>query len=211
LKFVTPIKIAIFVACLGPLVRLLWLYRQDGLGPNPIEFITLSTGTWTLVFLLTTLAITPLRRLTGVAWLISFRRMLGLFAFFYGFLHLTIFVWLDKYFDWQDMIDDITKRPFITFGFAALVLMTPLALTSTNKWVQRLGGKRWQALHRLIYGSAILACVHFWWKVKADHTEPGIYAGILTALLGYRVVYWAWVRFKPSAVSIQQSAVSDKQ
>ncbi|MGH8847995.1 MAG: sulfite oxidase heme-binding subunit YedZ, partial [Polaromonas sp.] len=93
-------------------------------------------------------------------------------------------------------IDDVTKRPFITFGFAALVLMVPLALTSTNGWVRRLGGKRWQALHRLIYGSAILACVHFWWKVKADYTEPGIYAGIVTALLGYRVVHWAWPLLK---------------
>ncbi len=204
MKPITWLKMAIFLACLGPLARLLWLYRQNELGANPIEFITLSTGTWTLVFLLSTLSITPLRRLAGQAWLISFRRMLGLFAFFYGFMHLTIFVWLDKYFDWQDMIDDVTKRPFITFGFAALMLMVPLALTSTNGWVRRLGGKRWQALHRLIYASGILGCVHFWWKVKADHTEPGIYAGILTVLLGYRLLHWAWPRLK--AVVSQQSA-----
>ncbi|MGH9557283.1 MAG: sulfite oxidase heme-binding subunit YedZ [Terriglobales bacterium] len=205
MKPITWFKIAVFLACLGPLGRLVWLYRQNELGPNPIEFITLSTGTWTLVLLLSTLAITPLRRLTGQAWLISFRRMLGLFAFFYGCLHLTVFVWLDKYFDWQDMIDDVTKRPFITFGFAALVLMIPLALTSTNGWVRRLGGKGWQALHRLIYASAILGAIHFWWKVKADHTEPGIYAGILTVLLGYRVAHWAWPRLK--AVGSRQSAV----
>jgi sulfoxide reductase heme-binding subunit YedZ len=207
MKPLTWLKIGVFVACLGPLARLLWLFRQNELGPNPIEFITLSTGTWTLVFLLSALAITPLRRLTGQAWPIQFRRMLGLFAFFYGCLHLTIFVWLDKYFDWQDMIDDVTKRPFITFGFAALMLMVPLALTSTNGWVRRLGGKRWQAVHRLIYASAILGCVHFWWKVKADHTEPGIYAGILTVLLGYRVVHWAWPLLKArQRVSVSSSS-----
>jgi len=205
-KPITWLKSAVFLACLGPLVRLLWLYRQNELGANPIEFITLSTGTWTLVFLLSTLSITPLRRLTSQAWLISFRRMLGLFAFFYGCLHLTIFVWLDKYFDWQDMMDDVTKRPFITFGFAALMLMVPLALTSTNGWVRRLGGKRWQALHRLIYASGILGCVHFWWKVKADHTEPGIFAGILTVLLGYRLLHWAWPLLK--AAGSRQSAAS---
>ncbi|MGH9576985.1 MAG: sulfite oxidase heme-binding subunit YedZ [Terriglobales bacterium] len=196
MKPITWLKIAVFLACLAPVAQMLWMYRENTLGPNPIEYITHLTGKAALVFILITLAITPLRRLTGQAWLISFRRMLGLFAFFYGCLHLTIFVWLDKYFDWQDMIDDVTKRPFITFGFAALMLMLPLALTSTNGWVSRLGGKRWQALHRLIYASAILACVHFWWKVKADHTEPGIYAGILTVLLGYRVVHWAWPLLK---------------
>ena len=207
MKLIPWLKAAVFLACLGPLARLVWLYRQNSLGPNPIEFITLSTGTWTLVFLLTTLAITPLRRLTGQAWPIQFRRMLGLYAFFYGFLHLSIFVVLDKYFDWKDMIDDVTKRPFITFGFAALVLMTPLALTSTNGWVRRLGGKRWQALHRLIYASAILGAIHFWWKVKADHTEPGVYAGILTVLLGYRVAYWAWPLLKArQRVSVSSSS-----
>ncbi|MGH9531893.1 MAG: sulfite oxidase heme-binding subunit YedZ [Terriglobales bacterium] len=192
MKPITWLKVGVFLACLAPVAQMLWMYREDMLGPNPIEYITHVTGKAALVFILITLAITPLRRLTKQAWLISFRRMLGLFAFFYGCMHLTIFVWLDKYFDWQDMIDDVTKRPFITFGFAALVLMIPLALTSTNKWVSRLGGKRWQALHRLLYVSAILACVHFWWKVKADHTEPGIYAGILTVLLGYRLAHWAW-------------------
>jgi len=171
-----------------PLARLAWKGTHDGLGANPIEFITLSTGTWTLVFLLVTLAITPLRRLTGQAWLIRFRRLTGLFAFFYATLHFTTYIWLDKFFDFPEMLKDIAKRPFITAGFTAFVLLIPLAATSTAGSIRRLGGRNWQLLHRLIYVSALGGVVHFWWKVKADTRQPAIYAAILAGLLGYRII-----------------------
>jgi sulfoxide reductase heme-binding subunit YedZ len=173
-----------------PLARLIWKGLHDGLGANPIEFITLSTGTWTLVFLLATLAITPLRKLTGQAWLIRFRRLIGLFAFFYAALHFTTYIWLDKFFDFSEMLKDVAKRPFITAGFTAFLLLIPLAATSTAGSIRRLGGRNWQLLHRLIYVSALSAVVHFWWKVKADTRQPAIYAAILAVLLGCRIIVW---------------------
>ena len=163
-----------------PLARLIVGFYLDTLGANPIESITHSTGTWTLVFLLITLSVTPLRRLTGFAELLQLRRMLGLFAFFYGSLHFTTYIWLDQFFDVAAIWRDIVKRPFITIGFAAFVLMIPLAITSTNKMMRRLGGRRWLALHRLIYISAICAVIHYWWLVKRDLTQPAIYAAVLT-------------------------------
>ena len=172
-----------------PLARLVWLGFHSGLGANPIEFITHSTGDWTLIFLLTTLSITPLRKLTRQYWLISFRRMLGLFAFFYGFLHLMTYVWLDKFFDVHEMLHDIAKRKFITAGMTAFTLMIPLALTST-KWAIRKLGKRWQMLHRLIYCSAAAGVIHYIWLVKADLKKPLEYATVLGILLLYRVVAW---------------------
>jgi sulfoxide reductase heme-binding subunit YedZ len=186
-------KASIFLACLLPLGRLVWRGFHSGLGANPIEFITHSTGDWTLIFLLVTLAITPLRKLTRQYWLISFRRMLGLFAFFYGFLHLMTYVWLDKFFDVHEMLHDIAKRRFITAGMTAFTLIIPLALTST-KWAIRKLGKRWQTLHRLIYFSAAAGVIHYIWLVKADLRKPLEYALVLGMLLMYRVVAWTLAR-----------------
>jgi methionine sulfoxide reductase heme-binding subunit len=179
----------IFIVSLVPLARLVWLGLRSQLGANPIEFITHSTGDWTLTFLLVTLSITPLRRLTRQYWLISYRRMLGLFAFFYGCLHLMTYVWLDKFFDVHEMLHDIAKRRFITAGMTAFALMIPLALTST-KWAIRKLGKRWQRLHRLIYFSATAGVIHYIWLVKADLRKPLEYAAVLALLLLYRVVMW---------------------
>jgi len=180
-------KIAIFLAALIPLERLLWKTTHDGLGANPIEVITHSTGDWTLILVLTTLSITPLRRITRQYWLIGVRRMIGLFAFFYGTLHFLTYIWLDKFFDVHEMLKDIGKRRFITVGFSAFVLMIPLALTSTAWSIRRLGGKRWQRLHRLIYLTGILAVIHYFWLVKADHRKPIAYGVVLSILLLYRV------------------------
>jgi methionine sulfoxide reductase heme-binding subunit len=193
-------KPLVFLACLVPVGRLAWLGFHSGLGANPIEFITHSTGDWTLTFLLITLSITPLRKLTRQYWLISFRRMLGLFAFFYGFLHLMTWVWLDKFFDVHEMLHDIAKRRFITAGMTGLALMIPLALTST-KWSIRKLGKRWQMLHRLIYFSAAAGVIHYIWLVKADLKKPLEYAAVLAILLLYRVVTWLVAKLKVSRVA----------
>jgi sulfoxide reductase heme-binding subunit YedZ len=160
------------------------------LGANPIEVITRSTGKWTLVFLLLTLSITPSRKLLGQPWLIRFRRMLGLFAFFYAFLHFITYIWLDKFFDVHEMLADIAKRKFITVGFTAFVLLIPLAITSTSGWIRRLGGQRWHRLHQLIYASAALGVVHFLWLVKADLRRPIYFGSVLSLLLVYRIVLW---------------------
>ncbi len=185
-------KIAIFLAALIPLARLAWKAFHDGLGANPIEVITHSTGDWTLILLLTTLSITPLRRITRQYWLIGVRRMIGLFAFFYGTLHFLTYIWLDKFFDVHEMLKDIAKRRFITVGFSAFVLMIPLALTSTAWSIRRLGGKNWQRLHRLIYFTGVLAVVHYTWLVKADRRKPIEYGIVLGILLAYRVGVWAF-------------------
>jgi methionine sulfoxide reductase heme-binding subunit len=184
-------KLVIFLACLAPLARLGWNAYNGLLGANPIEVITHATGDWTLRFLCLTLAITPLRMLTKQYWLIRLRRMLGLFAMFYGALHFTTYIWLDKFFDVHEMAKDVIKRPFITMGFTAFVLMIPLAITSTSGWIRRLGGKRWNVLHRLVYFSAIAGVIHYVWLVKKDVTKPIEYAGIITVLLGYRLATWA--------------------
>src|SRR5579885_1039978 len=183
------LKPVVFLVCLVPLGLLVWRGLTGHLGANPIEFITHSTGDWTLIFLLVTLAITPLRKISRQYWLISYRRMIGLFAFFYGCLHLMTYVWLDKFFDVHEMLHDIAKRKFITAGMTAFALMLPLALTST-KWAIRKMGKRWQILHRLIYFSAAVGVIHYIWLVKADLKKPLEYAAVLVALLLYRVVVW---------------------
>ena len=185
------LKLAVFPAALIPLGRLAWKGFHDGLGANPIEVITHSTGDWTLILILATLSITPLRRLTRQYWLIGIRRMIGLFAFFYAFLHFLTYIWLDKFFDFHEMLKDIAKRPFITVGFSAFVLLIPLALTSTAWSIRRLGGKNWQRLHRLIYATAILGVIHYLWLVKADKRKPLEYGFVLALLLLYRVVAWA--------------------
>ena len=183
-------KIALFLAALIPLERLVWKALHDGLGANPIEVITHSTGDWTLILVLTTLSITPLRRITRQYWLIGARRMIGLFAFFYGTLHFLTYIWLDKFFDLHEMLKDIAKRPFITVGFSAFILMIPLALTSTAWSIRRLGGKNWQRLHRLIYLTAILGVIHYTWLVKADKHKPIEYGVVLGILLAYRAAVW---------------------
>lgn len=183
-------KPVVFLACLAPLARLGWKAYAGLLGANPIEVITHATGDWTLRFLLITLSITPLRKLTGLLWLIRYRRMFGLFAFFYGTLHFLTYVWLDKFFDVHEMLVDVAKRKFITVGFTAFLLMIPLALTSTKGWIRRLGGKRWTWLHRLIYLSALAGVIHYWWLVKADIHKPLEYGIVLAMLMGYRLVVW---------------------
>jgi sulfoxide reductase heme-binding subunit YedZ len=181
-------KAVIFLLCLVPALRLLWNFHKDALGPNPVENITHSTGDWTIRFLLITLSITPLRKLLNQPALIGFRRMLGLFAFFYGCLHLTTYLWLDQSFDWSGIWKDIYKRPYITAGFTGWALMVPLALTSTAWSIRKLGGKRWQQLHRLIYFSALAGVVHYYWLVKSDVRLPLLYGTILLVLLFYRLV-----------------------
>lgn len=187
----SALRIGLFVLALLPLARLLLAGAADwfgGLGANPIEFITRSTGTWTLVMLCLTLAITPLRRWTGYNELIRLRRMLGLFAFFYGVLHLGTYVWFDQFFDLTAMLRDIVKRPFITAGFVAFLLMLPLAITSTRAMQRRLG-RRWAVLHRLVYVVAIAALLHYAWHKagKNDFSEVGIYALVIAVLLGARL------------------------
>jgi methionine sulfoxide reductase heme-binding subunit len=182
-----PIKVALFVAALAPVVWLGWGTWAGALGANPIETITHETGTWTLRFLVLTLAITPLRRITGWNDLIRLRRMLGLFAFFYGTLHLLTYLWLDQFFDWAGIVKDVSKRPFITAGATAFVVMLPLALTSTAGMIRRLGGRAWRRLHRLVYLAAAAGVVHYWWLVKADIRRPRNYAIVVAALLAYRI------------------------
>lgn len=183
------LRTGVFLLGCYPLLRLIFLGLSDGLGTNPVEFITHSTGTWTLVGLMLTLTVTPLRQLTGWHSLIRVRRMLGLFSFFYACLHFITYIWLDQFFDVAAMLKDVYKRPFITVGFTAFVLLIPLALTSSNGMIRRLGAKRWQMLHRLVYVIAILGVLHYAWLVKKDLTQPLIYAGILTVLLGWRIVH----------------------
>jgi len=187
MKLLKPI---IFLICLVPLARLIWLGVNDGLGANPIEFITRSTGTWALVFLCITLAMTPLRLLTGLTVWIKLRRMLGLFCFFYACIHFFIWFWLDQNLDLQSMWADVIKRPFITMGFLTLVLLTPLALTS-NQWSVRQLGRRWTLLHKLVYLIACTAIVHYWWHKagKNDLETVSIYGGVIFLLLLFRLTF----------------------
>lgn len=184
----TAIKASLFLLALLPLARMVWL-TVSGQLVEPLEFITRGTGDWVLYLLCITLAITPLRRLTGWNWLVKLRRMAGLFAFFYGCLHFLTFLWFDHFFDLAAMFKDVLKRPFITVGFIAFVLLVPLAATSTNGMIKRLGGKRWQWLHRLIYVIAPLGILHFWWMKagKNNFTEPIIFGLIVALLLGMRL------------------------
>jgi methionine sulfoxide reductase heme-binding subunit len=183
------VKPLLFVLLLLPVAWLIYGLLTANLGANPAETIQLQTGRWALKLLLVTLAISPLRRLTGWNVLIQYRRMLGLFAFFYASLHFTSYIVLDKFFDVDAMLLDIWKRPFITVGFTAFVLLIPLALTSTKGWIRRLG-RRWQSLHRLVYVAAVCAVIHFIWKVKVVSGAPVVYAAVLAVLLGFRAVWW---------------------
>jgi len=183
-----PIKTIVFLLSLLPLARLIWLGAHEDLGANPIEFITRSTGTWALIFLCITLAMTPLRLLTSNAGWVKLRRMLGLFCFFYAFIHFSIWFWLDQNLDFQSMWGDVVKRPFITMGFLTLVLLTPLALTS-NHWAIRKLGRRWSLLHKLIYVIACTAIAHYWWHKagKNDLDVVFIYGSVLMVLLACRL------------------------
>ncbi|MGA3200900.1 MAG: protein-methionine-sulfoxide reductase heme-binding subunit MsrQ [Bryobacteraceae bacterium] len=183
-------KALVFALCSVPALLLLWDFHKDALGPNPVEYITHTTGDWTIRFLLITLSITPLRKLLPLPLLIRFRRMLGLYAFFYGCLHLATYLFLDQSFDWAGIWKDIYKRPYITAGFTAWVLMVPLALTSTAWSIGKLGGKRWQLLHRLIYFSALGGVIHYYWLVKSDVRLPLMYGAILLVLMLYRMIIW---------------------
>jgi len=206
---VRVLKVLLFLGCLAPLARLAWKAYSGGLGANPIQVITFSTGTWTLTFLMIALAITPLRRLSGMLWLIRLRRMLGLFAFFYGCLHFLTYIWLDKFFDLHDVVKDVAKRPFITVGFTAFVLLIPLAITSTSGMIRRLGGRRWQRLHRLIYVSATLGVVHYLWLVKADIRVPVTYGCVLALLLAYRVGAWFLMLMRKRPMRVDGRALSE--
>jgi methionine sulfoxide reductase heme-binding subunit len=181
------LKGGVFGACLMPLAVLAGQALTHNLGANPIAEITAQTGIWTLRMLLITLAVAPARRLTGWNRLIQLRRMLGLFAFFYGSLHFLTYIWLDQFFVLEDIIADVMERPFITVGFASFALLIPLAVTSTTAMIKRLGGKWWQRLHRLVYAIAIGGVVHYLWLVKADIQQPLLYGGILGVLLAYRL------------------------
>lgn len=200
-------KAVVFAICLVPLAILLWRGFHRELGANPIEFITHATGDWTLRFLVLTLAISPLRKIVHQPQLIRFRRMLGLFAFFYVCLHFATWIGLDKFFDWSEMWKDVQKRRFITVGFAGFVLLIPLAITSTAGWIRRLGGRRWQLLHRLVYLTAILGVIHYYWLVKSDVTKPLEYAWMVGVLLAWRAGDWLYSRWKrPAPQTVRREA-----
>ena len=199
------LKPIVFIAALLPLAQLVYRQLTVGLGANPVEVMTHRTGLTALILLFITLSITPLRKLSGIYWLIQYRRMLGLFAFFYACLHFLIYAVLDQSLDLSSVVKDVYKRPFITVGFLAFILLIPLAITSTKGWIRRLG-KRWQGLHRLIYVSAIAGSLHFVWLVKRDKREPLIYASVLAVLLGYRLVTYLLARRSQPAIRTTSSA-----
>jgi sulfoxide reductase heme-binding subunit YedZ len=188
-RFVKRTKGALFIICLLPLARLIYLGVYEDLGANPVEAIMHSTGSWSLILLLSSLAITPLRNLTGWQWLVRLRRMVSLYAFFYATLHFVTYLVLDQAFDWVEVAKDIVKRPFITIGFAAFVLMIPLAITSTDGMFKRMGEQRWRRLHRLVYLLGIGGVLHYFWLVKRDITMPTLYILILAVLLCARMAF----------------------
>lgn len=198
-------KVAVFILCLVPLGLLIWRAIQGDLTANPINYIEHRTGDWTLRFIVITLAVTPPRKLLRQPQLVRFRRMLGLFAFFYGCLHFTSWFGLDLFFDLHDIGKEIAKRPFITVGFAAFVLMIPLALTSTAASIRRLGGKRWAMLHRLIYITAIGGVIHYYWLVKSDKHKPLEYAFLVGILLAWRLGTWLIGRFRPAPAAVRDA------
>ena len=198
------VKVLAFLAGLAPALWLGWRTWNGDLTVNPLEYITHFTGDWTIRLLVTTLFITPLRKVLHLPDLIRFRRMIGLYAFFYACLHFLAWLWLDKLFDIQEMLKDVAKRRFITVGMAALLAMVPLAITSTSGWIRRMGGKRWQRLHRLVYFSAVAAVVHYYWLVKSDVRLPLLYGALVTVALGYRV--GASLLRKPAAPASRRPA-----
>lgn len=190
-------KPAVWLACLAPAALLIYDGFTDNLTANPVEKITNATGIWTLRLVVTTIAITPLRWVTGWNQLIQYRRVVGLFAFFYGSLHFMTFFLLDHRLQFAGLWEDVVKRPYITAGFTGFVLMIPLAVTSTTGWIRRMGGRRWNLLHRLVYITALAAVLHYFWKVKLDTTYPVYYGIGVAALLAFRV--WRTYRPKPAS------------
>jgi sulfoxide reductase heme-binding subunit YedZ len=198
-------KAALFLLCLVPLADLVWRGFNYDLSADPVKFVTHRTGDWTLRFVVITLAITPLRKILRLPQLIRFRRMFGLFAFFYVCLHFTTWIWLDHYFAWSAMWKDVLKRPFITVGFTGFVLLIPLAITSTSGWIRRLGGRRWQLLHRAIYLTAVAGVIHFYWLVKSDVRRPLRYAFLVLILLAWRFGAWLIERRRSAARAVARS------
>ncbi len=192
-------KVLVFLVCLAPFLWLAWRAYQGHLTANPIEYITHYTGDWTIRLLVVTLAITPLRKLLHLPDLIRFRRMIGLFAFFYVLLHFLTWFALDKFFDLHEILRDFEKRRYIIAGLAGFLALIPLAITSTKGWIRRLGGKRWQGLHRLVYFAAVAGVVHYYWLVKADIRDPRLYAILVGVLLAYRIAAWAVSRSASTA------------
>lgn len=186
-KFDKFYKVIVFINCGVPLALMLWDVYRKRVGANPVEFVTRTTGMLTLIFLLISLAVTPLRKLTNIQWLIRFRRMLGLYAFFYGFLHLLTYIWFDRSWNLKAVVPDILQRPFIAVGMLGFFVMVPLAITSTDKMLKRLGGKRWRRLHRTAYLAAIAGVVHYYLLVKRDTRLPLALGFVLVLLLGYRI------------------------
>jgi len=207
---ISAIKALLFLLCAMPALLLAQGWFNNTLGANPIEAVTHTTGEWTLRMLLITLAVTPLRRLTGLHWLLRVRRQLGLFAFAYASMHFATYVWLDLYFDWNAIALDIIERPFVTVGFAAFLLLIPLAVTSNQAAIRRMGGRKWLALHRSVYAIAILGIIHYWWLVKADVLKPVLYALILLALLGARAWWRELERRRQLAAMPQMPAFKGK-
>jgi methionine sulfoxide reductase heme-binding subunit len=201
-------KAVVFVVCLGPFAALVARSLEGRLGANPVEFLQHATGDWTLRFLIFTLSITPLRKVLGVPELIRFRRMLGLFAFFYVCLHFLTYIGPDQSFNLAGMWQDVAKRKFVTVGFLGFVLLIPLAITSTAAWVRRLGGKRWQALHRAIYVAAVCGVIHYYWLVKSDVREPLFYAALVAILLLWRLGNWLIKRGKQAPAQVAPARVS---
>lgn len=213
-RSIAVVKVLVFVACLLPLI---WLAAglvasftsfnplalpDEALGANPIEAVIRGLGDWALRFLLITLTITPLRRLTGLNWLLRLRRMLGLYAFFYALLHFNVYLGLDQSYDWIEIAKDILKRPFITVGMLTFALMIPLAVTSNAAAIRALGARAWQKLHQLVYVLTICAVLHYWWLVKLDTRDPALYAWILAALLGFRAL-WQWREKRRSGMAAE--------
>jgi sulfoxide reductase heme-binding subunit YedZ len=207
MKDVRFTKFVLFTNALVPLTLLLWDVYRRRVGANPGEFMTRTTGIMTLVFLMITLTVTPARRITGLNWLVKFRRMLGLFAFSYGILHLLTYVWFDRYFNLRSIPGDVATRPFIALGMIAFFLMLPLAITSTNNMVKRLGGKRWSKLHKLIYPAGVAAVVHFWLFVKSDTRLPLTFAFILLLLLAHRI----FLKYYPAADVVKQGTLIPRE
>jgi len=201
-------KVAVFLSCLIPFGDLVWRIIKSELGANPVEFLQHATGDWTLRFLVFTLCITPFRKLLNLPDLIRFRRMLGLFAFFYVSLHFLTYLGPDQAFDLAAMWNDVAKRPFITVGFAAFVSLIPLAVTSTAGWIRRIGGKRWQMLHRLIYFAAVCGVIHYYWLVKSDVRKPLLYGALVAILLAWRLGSWFSKRRNQAPVRVAAPRVS---
>ena len=195
-------KLLLFINGLVPLALLSWDWYRNQVGANPLEFVTRTTGMLTLLFLMITLAITPVRKITRLNWIVKFRRMIGLYAFFYGILHLTTYLWFDRFFNLRSIAGDVVQRPFIAIGMIAFFLMVPLAITSTNKMVKRLGGKHWATLHKLVYGAGVAGVIHFWILVKSDKRLPLTFGFILLLLLGHRL----FVKFYPAETQASQTS-----